>query len=61
MTMKNSNLAYPLFLIFVAGLSAHSSEKPAGVPSGYKLLFEQKFDADSSIADFAFTDPKAWK
>ena len=59
--MNRSHITFPLFLIFVAGLSARSAEKPAGIPSGYKLLFEQKFDAESSIKDLVFTDPKAWK
>ena len=61
MTMKNSNITCSLFLILVAGLPAHSAEKPAGIPDGYRLLFEQKFDADSSVKDLDFTDPKAWK
>src|SRR6266403_5984287 len=59
--MKRINLACPLFLILVAGLSSNGAEKPAGIADGYKLLFEQKFDAESSIKDFIFTDSKAWK
>src|SRR3989442_3979712 len=59
--MNRSNLACPLFLILVAGLSSHSAETPTGIADGYKLLFEQKFDAESSLKDFVFTDFKAWK
>ena len=59
--MKRSKLAFLLFVVFWAGLSSQSAEKPAGIPSRYNLLFEQKFDADASVKDFVFTDPKAWK
>ena len=61
MTMKHSNITCRLFLILVAGLSSHSAETPAGIADGYKLLFEQKFDAESSVNDFVFTDFNAWK
>jgi hypothetical protein len=33
----------------------------ADLPSGYKLLYEQKFNSDSSLNDFQMTDPNAWK
>jgi hypothetical protein len=59
--MNHSNITCPLFLILVAALSSQSAEKPAGIPNEYKLLSEQKFDAESSIKDFVFTDSKAWK
>ena len=59
--MNHSNITCPLFLILVAALSSQSADKPAGIADGYKLLFEQKFDAESSIKDFVFTDAKAWK
>ena len=59
--MKSTNLTCPLVLILVAGLSSHSAETPTGIADGYKLLFEQKFDAESSLKDFVFTDFKAWK
>ena len=61
MTMNHSNITCPLFLILVAALSSQSAEKLAGIPNGYKLLSEQKFDAESSIKDFVFSDSKAWK
>jgi hypothetical protein len=32
-----------------------------GLPKGYKLLYEQKFDAPNASQDFVMTDPKAWK
>lgn len=33
----------------------------ADIPSGYKLLYQQSFDSEQSLKDFAFTDPAAWK
>ena len=47
-----------LFLIalsFVAPLSS------SDLPAGYKLLYEQKFDDESSVNAFQMTDPEAWK
>ena len=61
MKMNHSNITCPLFLILVAGLSSRSAETPADIADGYKLLFEQKFDAESSLRDFVFTDFNAWK
>jgi hypothetical protein len=35
---------------------------PAGpVPEGWRLVYEQHFDAPSVLADFVFTDPAAWR
>jgi hypothetical protein len=33
----------------------------ADLPAGYKLLYEQKFDSESSLKQFQMTDPNAWK
>ena len=33
----------------------------ADLPTGYKLLYEQKFDNESSVAQFQMTDSNAWK
>ena len=33
----------------------------ADLPAGYKLLYEQKFDNDSSLKQFQMTDANAWK
>ena len=59
--MKHSTITCRLSLLLVASLTAYSADKPAGIPDGYKLLFEQKFDAESAAKDFVFTDSKAWK
>lgn len=31
------------------------------VPAGYRLVYEQHFDAPSALGGLAFTDPSAWK
>jgi hypothetical protein len=33
----------------------------AELPAGYKLLYEQKFDNESSLKQFQMTDANAWK
>lgn len=33
----------------------------AELPAGYKVLYEQKFDDESSLKQFQMTDPNAWK
>ena len=49
--------------IIVAGFAAagRAAEKPPALPAGYKLLYEQPFEASSALRDFVMTDPKAWK
>ena len=42
-------------------LVASAADKPAGLPAGYKLLYEQKFDTAAALKDFALTAPKAWQ
>lgn len=32
-----------------------------GIPDGYRLVYEQHFDAPSVLNGFVFTDPSAWK
>src|SRR5882672_4956475 len=41
--------------------AGRADDKPAGLPGNYKLLYEQKFDSESALKDFAVPDPKAWK
>ncbi len=48
-------------LILTATLAARGAEKTSDIPAGYKLLFEQNFDDDSSVKDFVYTDSKAWR
>lgn len=51
------------FATTISALLAISTlyQAAAGVPDGYKLLYEQKFEDASSLSDFVMTDPKAWK
>jgi hypothetical protein len=34
---------------------------PANLPVGYKLVYKQSFDDDSSLKDFQFSDSAAWR
>lgn len=45
---------------FAMGVLA-ATAADTNVPSGYKLLYEQKFDKPGVIKEFAMTDPAAWK
>ena len=33
----------------------------ADLPAGYKLIYEQKFDNETSLREFQMTDTNAWK
>ena len=44
-----------------AASSSMAAEKIPGVPDDYRLLYQQDFLEQSSLADFAFTDSNAWK
>jgi len=46
-------------LIGVASVPA--AENSAGLPAGYKLVYQQDFQKPDAIKDFVFTDPAAWK
>lgn len=46
-----------LMLAIIFGASAWAAE----LPSGFKLLYEQKFDKAGSLNDFQMTDTNAWK
>jgi hypothetical protein len=47
--------AFLLFLTLVPPAFA------AGMPDGYKPLYEQKCHTASALHDFVYTDPKAWR
>lgn len=49
-----------LSLVFIVD-RIQGAGQTATLPSGYKLLYEQKFDGPAAIQDFVFTDPKAWR
>jgi hypothetical protein len=38
-----------------------AADKPAGLPDGYKLLYEQNFEKESALKEFVLTDPKVWR
>ncbi|MFM1769840.1 MAG: hypothetical protein RJA22_2369 [Verrucomicrobiota bacterium] len=48
-------------LLALPALPAGAAEPPAGQPAGYRLLYEQDCRRPESLADFVFSDPKAWK
>jgi hypothetical protein len=49
-----------LIVIFVAA-QARAWAADDQLPKGYKLLYEQTFEAPDSIKSFQMTDPEAWK
>jgi hypothetical protein len=38
-----------------------AADSPAGIPKGYKLLYEQNFEQPGALKDFVVSDPKAWR
>jgi hypothetical protein len=52
----------PLLCALVSQMAVlTAAERPAGLPDGYRLLYEQRFDTTNAWADFAFSDVAAWK
>lgn len=47
--------------LMVSLLMLAASAFAAEVPAGYKLLHEEKFDSEASLAKFQMTDTNAWK
>jgi hypothetical protein len=41
--------------------AAPATDHPAGIPKGYKPLYEQRFHTEAALKDFAMTDPQAWR
>src|SRR5439155_27049751 len=37
------------------------AERSAGIPPGYQLQYEEKFERQSALHDFVMTDPAAWR
>ena len=63
--MKNSINQTSQFLaltcLTLSAVTALAADKPANLPDGYKLVYEQKFNDVSTLKDFVMTDPKAWR
>ena len=38
-----------------------AADRPAGIPTDYKLVYEQKFNDADALKGFRFTDPSAWR
>ena len=56
------SLALPALAVagLFQALSLSAGEKPATLPSDYKLLYEQDFEKPGALKDFVFTDASAW-
>lgn len=48
------------YLAFSASRCVTAADAPAGVPDGYKLVYEQTFDHETALKDFVMTDATAW-
>ena len=65
--MKTHATRAPRALIFALAVfcvvlrGAGAADKPADIPVGYRLAYEQKFESASALQDFRFTDPAAWR
>jgi len=50
-----------LLALFTVAFICAAADKPANVPAGYRLLYEQRCDQESTLKDFVVTDPQAWE
>lgn len=48
-------------LAVLALLTSGNAGAQTKLPDGYKLLYEQSFEASGALKDFVMTDPAAWK
>jgi hypothetical protein len=54
-------VACALVVVLCVSPGSRAADKPAELPQGYKLLYEQKFEDASALKDFVMTDSAAWK
>ena len=60
--MKMFSRHFVLGMVAVGFVAAsQAADKTPALPDGYKLLYEQTFEAATALQDFVMTDPKAWK
>ncbi len=41
--------------------SVFAADMPSGIPDGYSLQYEQRFDAPAALKELIVSDPKAWR
>jgi hypothetical protein len=50
-----------LGLVVILSVCGNNLMASGEVPEGYKVVYEQDFSQEESLAHFEFTDPKVWK
>ncbi len=70
-TMNTSATPFPRFnpfpllslstLAIALAFPVAAPDKSAGIPDGYALQYEQKFDSRGALEGLVFSDPKAWR
>ncbi|MGN6134635.1 MAG: hypothetical protein ACTHOU_09045 [Aureliella sp.] len=48
-------------LLWQAAAPVQAAEPESKIPEGYSLVFSEDFDSEASLANFEFSDPKAWR
>jgi hypothetical protein len=61
MQMSIESMAVAILAVSGMAALARAEEKPAFVPDGYKLVYEQPFETSAALRQFVFSDPAAWK
>jgi len=60
--MHRLALLAPLAVAGVACLATGTTtDRPAGVPDDYNLVYQQDFGDEKATGDFVFSDPQAWE
>jgi len=54
-------VAVGLVAAAMLSLADHHESAPAGIPAGYRLVFETDFEHEGAINSWVFSDPAAWK
>ena len=47
--------------LFTLAVGSPAIGEPANLPTGYKLLYDQKCNQAAALKDFVLTDPGAWR
>jgi hypothetical protein len=61
--MSQASPSAPWLFLFLAGVASlpGAEAAPAGIPAGFKLVYEQRFEKAEALKDFVASDPGAWR
>jgi hypothetical protein len=54
-------LCWAIFAVSLLASAIRAEEQASPAPDGYKLVYDQPFEANDALKKFVFSDPAAWK